>query len=82
MGNYQDQTCIQSCSKVFNYAKALHELGADTVHNYVGQEPSGRQFNELTLDYNSGHLLGLGWTRGEVGGGGGLPQLSASASYY
>lgn len=23
------------------------------VHQYVGQEPSGRNFNELILDYNS-----------------------------
>lgn len=26
-------------------------LGADIVHQYVGQEPSGRNFNELVLDY-------------------------------
>jgi glutaminase len=23
------------------------------VHEYVGQEPSGRMFNELSLDFNS-----------------------------
>lgn len=26
------------------------------VHQYVGQEPSGRNFNELILDYNSEYL--------------------------
>ena len=47
-------SCFQIfVSKPFTYALALHELGADTVHKYVGQEPSGRMFNELILDYNS-----------------------------
>ena len=43
---------IQSSGKPLNYAIALSELGADTVHQYVGQEPSGRMFNELVLDHN------------------------------
>ena len=41
------------CSKPLNYAIALNELGADIVHSYVGQEPSGRKFNDLELHYNS-----------------------------
>ena len=44
---------LQSCSKPFTYAVGLNELGANEVHRYVGQEPSGRMFNELTLDFNS-----------------------------
>lgn len=44
---------IQSCSKPLTYGIALDLLGAETVHNYVGQEPSGRNFNELILDHNS-----------------------------
>ncbi len=40
-------------SKPLNYAIALNELGSDIVHSYVGQEPSGRKFNDLDLDYNS-----------------------------
>lgn len=40
-------------SKPLTYAIALNELGSDVVHQYVGQEPSGRMFNELILDYNS-----------------------------
>ena len=43
----------QSCSKPFTYAVGLNELGADIVHKYVGQEPSGRMFNELSLDFNN-----------------------------
>ena len=44
---------LQSCSKPFTYAVCLNELGSDIVHQYVGQEPSGRMFNELSLDFNS-----------------------------
>ena len=44
---------MQSSSKPFTYAVCLNELGRDTVHQYVGQEPSGRMFNELSLDNNS-----------------------------
>jgi hypothetical protein len=35
------------------YGIALDHLGSEVVHQYVGQEPSGRNFNELVLDYNS-----------------------------
>lgn len=43
---------IQSSGKPINYAIALSELGSEVVHRYVGQEPSGRMFNELILDHN------------------------------
>lgn len=43
---------LQSCSKPLSYAIALECLGQETVHEYVGQEPSGRNFNELVLDYD------------------------------
>ncbi|GAB0097014.1 Glutaminase [Sergentomyia squamirostris] len=43
---------LQSCSKPLTYAIALEKLGQEMVHEYVGQEPSGRNFNELVLDYN------------------------------
>ncbi|XP_066158122.1 glutaminase liver isoform, mitochondrial isoform X2 [Euwallacea fornicatus] len=43
---------IQSCSKPLTYGIALDLLGSDVVHGYVGQEPSGRNFNELILDHN------------------------------
>lgn len=44
---------LQSCSKPLTYAIALESLGPQVVHQYVGQEPSGRNFNELVLDHNS-----------------------------
>ncbi|XP_012273146.1 glutaminase kidney isoform, mitochondrial isoform X7 [Orussus abietinus] len=43
---------LQSCSKPLTYAIALERLGQEVVHQYVGQEPSGRNFNELVLDDN------------------------------
>lgn len=43
-------------SKPLTYAIALNELGSEVVHRYVGQEPSGRMFNELILDHNSESL--------------------------
>lgn len=41
---------IQSMSKPFAYALALEEHGLDTVAKYVGVEPSGEAFNELSLE--------------------------------
>ncbi|KAI1707386.1 glutaminase domain-containing protein [Ditylenchus destructor] len=43
--------CLQSVAKPFSYAIAIEELGADFVHRYVGQEPSGRFFNAICLDH-------------------------------
>uniref|UniRef100_A0A914YTF0 glutaminase n=2 Tax=Panagrolaimus superbus TaxID=310955 RepID=A0A914YTF0_9BILA len=51
-GDCKEPFCFQSISKAFNYAIAASELGADVVHSYVGQEPSGRLFNEICLDNN------------------------------
>merc|ERR1719410_2078126 len=60
---------LQSCSKPFTYAVCLNELGSETVHQFVGQEPSGRMFNNLCLDYsnkphnpllNSGAIMSAG----------------------
>uniref|UniRef100_A0A914ZBH1 glutaminase n=1 Tax=Panagrolaimus superbus TaxID=310955 RepID=A0A914ZBH1_9BILA len=45
--------CVQSVSKAFNYSIAASDLGADMVHQYVGQEPSGRLFNDICLDSNN-----------------------------
>jgi glutaminase len=41
---------VQSCMKPVNYCIALEELGEEAVHRSVGREPSGRGFNELTLN--------------------------------
>ncbi|NQY74697.1 MAG: glutaminase A [Candidatus Margulisbacteria bacterium] len=41
---------IQSTSKPINYSIALEEFGEKKVHKHIGREPSGRGFNELTLN--------------------------------
>ncbi|CDW58414.1 glutaminase kidney, mitochondrial [Trichuris trichiura] len=45
--------CLQSISKALSYAIALDILGDELVHRYVGQEPSGRLFNDICLDHNN-----------------------------
>ncbi len=49
LGDADDFFCVQSCSKPLTYLLALEELG-DEVHKFVGREPSGKTFNELTLN--------------------------------
>lgn len=44
---------MQSCAKPLAYAMAVNDLGSETVHEYVGQEPSGQAFNSLALDTNN-----------------------------
>lgn len=50
-GDSETEFCIQSCCKPVLYLLALEELGEEEVHAYVGREPSGRGFNELTLNH-------------------------------
>uniref|UniRef100_A0A0N4ZIT7 glutaminase n=1 Tax=Parastrongyloides trichosuri TaxID=131310 RepID=A0A0N4ZIT7_PARTI len=50
LGDCKIPFCFQSVSKAFNYAIAASDVGADTVHSFVGHEPSGRLFNEICLD--------------------------------
>ncbi|RCN48224.1 glutaminase A [Ancylostoma caninum] len=44
--------CLQSVSKPFTYALVHDELGPEELHSHVGQEPSGRLFNDISLDHN------------------------------
>jgi len=53
LGDVDQLFTMQSCSKPFTYAMCLNELGNEIVHNYIGQEPSGRNFNEICLDKNN-----------------------------
>eukprot|EP01060_Flectonema_neradi_P000526 TRINITY_DN1032_c1_g1_i1.p1 TRINITY_DN1032_c1_g1~~TRINITY_DN1032_c1_g1_i1.p1 ORF type:complete len:934 (+),score=201.10 TRINITY_DN1032_c1_g1_i1:536-3337(+) len=48
-GNADDFFSVQSTGKTFAYSMALQQFGKDEVHKYVGQEPSGRAFNDFTL---------------------------------
>jgi glutaminase len=53
LGDHKVPFSVQSTSKPINYSIALNALGPDEVHKFVGQEPSGRTFNELCLDENN-----------------------------
>ena len=48
-GDYDTHFCVQSCSKPITYLIGSDLNGADYIHNFVGREPSGRNFNELCL---------------------------------
>ncbi|KRX52911.1 putative glutaminase 3 [Trichinella sp. T9] len=52
-GDSQVRWCLQSISKAFSYGIVLDNVGDEVVHKYVGQEPSGRLFNEICLDHNN-----------------------------
>ena len=52
LGDSKDLFSIQSTSKPFTYGLCLEELGNSVVQQYIGREPSGRQFNEIVMDYN------------------------------
>ncbi|GLH08046.1 Glutaminase kidney isoform, mitochondrial [Gryllus bimaculatus] len=49
-GDSTEPFTLQSCSKPLTYGLAMQQLGSETVHTFVGQEPSGRRFNALILD--------------------------------
>ncbi len=50
VGDSAVEFTAQSCMKPLNYCFALEENGQDEVHRIIGREPSGRGFNELTLN--------------------------------
>uniref|UniRef100_A0A3P9A3G3 glutaminase n=1 Tax=Esox lucius TaxID=8010 RepID=A0A3P9A3G3_ESOLU len=50
VGDTKIPFCLQSCVKPLEYAIAVHEVGTEHVHRYVGKEPSGLKFNQLSLD--------------------------------
>ena len=41
---------IQSCSKPLSYAYAIEHFGPEKVHQHVGHEPSGVEFNAILLN--------------------------------
>ena len=49
-GDCSKEFCVQSCSKPITYLIASDLKDSDYVHNFVGHEPSGRNFNELCLN--------------------------------
>ena len=48
-GDFKTEFCVQSCSKPITYLIASELNGQDYIHNFVGREASGRNFNELCL---------------------------------
>jgi glutaminase len=50
LGDVNATFSIQSCSKPITYAIALENNGEEYVHNFIGKEPSGRNFNHMCLD--------------------------------
>lgn len=50
LGDKSSIFSIQSCSKPITYGIALENYGEQVVHNFVGKEPSGRNFNNMCLD--------------------------------
>ncbi len=50
IGDVGEGFSVQSCCKPITYCAALEEHGEEVVHAVVGREPSGRGFNELTLN--------------------------------
>ena len=49
-GDAKDFFTLQSTSKPVTYCLALEEHGSDYVHQFIGHEPSGLGFNELSLN--------------------------------
>lgn len=50
LGDCDERFSAQSTTKTVNYCLAVEQNGLGNVHKHVGREPSGRVFNELTLN--------------------------------
>nr|XP_046252987.1 glutaminase kidney isoform, mitochondrial-like [Scatophagus argus] len=50
VGDTKVPFCLQSCVKPLEYAIAVHDLGSERTHQFVGKEPSGFKFNKLSLN--------------------------------
>lgn len=50
VGDCDQRFSAQSTTKTINYCLAVEQNGLSGVHRHVGREPSGRVFNELTLN--------------------------------
>ncbi|XP_076597450.1 glutaminase kidney isoform, mitochondrial-like [Chaetodon auriga] len=50
VGDTKVPFCLQSCVKPLEYAIAVHDLGSEHTHHFVGKEPSGFKFNKLSLN--------------------------------
>lgn len=75
IGDYDFHHCVQSCSKPISYCIAVEENGEEIVHNHIGREPSGKNFNELCLNsdnlphnplINSGSIMAVSLIKNEM----------------
>lgn len=56
LGDYTHPYCVQSTAKTITYCIATELNGESMVHNHVGREPSGVNFNAIALNkYNLPH---------------------------
>jgi glutaminase len=80
LGDVDVYHSIQSVCKPLNYAYALANEGEEFTHKFVGVEPSGRRFNDLTMladarPYNPCVNAGAIMTAGIIASG--RPELNA-----
>lgn len=80
LGDIDVYHSIQSVCKPLNYAHALTNEGINFTHKFVGVEPSGRRFNDLTMltdarPYNPCVNAGAIMTAGIIASG--SPNLNA-----
>lgn len=50
IGDVEVPFTLQSSGKPINYALAVHELGAEVVHQYIGHEPNGETYSSIKLN--------------------------------
>ena len=49
VGDSSARFTMQSGNKCFTYAVAVDKYGSESIHQHIGMEPSGTNFNTLQL---------------------------------
>ena len=89
VGDINYSFSMQSISKVFTLALAIEQLGADTVFDRIGNEPTGRPFNSVDavvdMPTHTGNALvnaGAIATTGLIGGSNADERWKSILAYY